>query len=626
MANSLGPLKEKGVHLSEEWITFSIKPFGESRDYQLTALRVKIKNHNESKAHLLCANVLQKRKDKTIETVTSKMVEVKQNATERLFRTAYYIAKSNRPFMDHEELVVLQKMNGIDVGLIQHSRFAATSIVDHIATDMKKKVVAKIVASESKISVLIDESTTTSNKTVLAVHIKCDMGNGKPIFIFFDLIELEAQTAEAITAALLTSLLSGGFTEEFLRAHWIAFAADGASVMMGKKSGVATRLCSLYPRLIVWHCLNHRLELSVTDACGDIGAVNHFHIFMDCLYSLYSSSPKNMHELTTISEELGQQCLRIGRILSIRWVSSSFRSLRAVWINYQPLCLHFQAASVDEKRDHKDRQKYVGLLARLRSPTFVCDLGLMYDALQELSTLSLELQKRSITIPQAEKEIKRTTRILSSFKEQPGEMLQCAINAKELGMFRQIELKENNKVKSIHVGQFIQSLVDRMNERLCFNSDDILNDIAVLDKSTWPTTRTIRYGENEVRRLAEKFNLNVQQTLRGMTGYVEGDSPSENLKPLLIAVDTIPCGTAECERDFSAMNLIASDLRSRLNVKNVCNLMFLNINGPPLHLWNPKEYVQTWLLKHRSADDNKSRKCKHNSSDGDDREYLWKIM
>jgi len=80
MANSLGPLKEKEVHLSEEWITFSIKPFGESRDYQLTALRVKIKNHNESKAHLLCANVLQKRKDKTIETVTSKMVEVKQNA------------------------------------------------------------------------------------------------------------------------------------------------------------------------------------------------------------------------------------------------------------------------------------------------------------------------------------------------------------------------------------------------------------------------------------------------------------------------------------------------------------------------------------------------------------------
>lgn len=36
--------------------------------------------------------------------------------------------------------------------------------------------------------------------------------------------------------------------------------------------------------------------------------------------------------------------------------------------------------------------------------------------------------------------------------------------------------------------------------------------------------------------------------------------------------------------------------------------MFININGPPLHKWNPKEYVESWLISHRDANENKSRK------------------
>ncbi len=33
--------------------------------------------------------------------------------TEAVFRTAYHLAKKNRPFSDHESLIELQELNGV---------------------------------------------------------------------------------------------------------------------------------------------------------------------------------------------------------------------------------------------------------------------------------------------------------------------------------------------------------------------------------------------------------------------------------------------------------------------------------------------------------------------------------
>lgn len=69
---------------------------------------------------------------------------------------------------------------------------------------------------------------------------------------------------------------------------------DGASVMLGKKSREATGLTLRFTKLFVWHCMNHRLELAVSDAVDEVNSVNHFKAFMHKLYSLYSMSNKNV--------------------------------------------------------------------------------------------------------------------------------------------------------------------------------------------------------------------------------------------------------------------------------------------------------------------------------------------
>ncbi|VVC39093.1 Hypothetical protein CINCED_3A014755 [Cinara cedri] len=125
----------------------------------------------------------------------SKLIEEKDcqinKATHSIFRTAYYIAKYNRPFDDHLKLVQLKELN--------------------------------------------------------------------------DLVELKNQTAENIVSQLINCLHTSLLDENYLQQHWVSFVSDGASILLGKKNGVAKKLTDKYPLIFSWHCMNHRSELAVND-------------------------------------------------------------------------------------------------------------------------------------------------------------------------------------------------------------------------------------------------------------------------------------------------------------------------------------------------------------------------
>lgn len=93
---------------------------------------------------------------------------------------------------------------------------------------------------------------------------------GEPYTFNLDLIELCSTSAEQITIALLECLNTYGFDQQFLKECLVCFACDGASVIIGKNSGVATRLKKMFPNLIIWHCSNHRLELAVNDVVNAV--------------------------------------------------------------------------------------------------------------------------------------------------------------------------------------------------------------------------------------------------------------------------------------------------------------------------------------------------------------------
>ena len=84
--------------------------------------------------------------------------------------------------------------------------------------------------------------------------------------------------------------------------------------MVGRKAGVIAKLKETYPNLIGWHCMNHRLELSVHDVVKSITDINHIKSFMDKLYTLYHRSPKAKRELDVCAAELGSVVYKIGSL------------------------------------------------------------------------------------------------------------------------------------------------------------------------------------------------------------------------------------------------------------------------------------------------------------------------
>lgn len=368
--------KHQGTHGSQEWMNGEICPVGDDFKKQQTNLRKKISKHKSSQSHLHAERIIEKQKLEIMPTQVLKTPYIDIENTKRIFRTAYTIAKNQRPYTDMQNLVDLQIINGLDMGRILQTNKACSNIIDHITFEMRKKLCLDLLHNKRKICIIVDESTTLSQKSMLVICLRSAVSNNNDVITyFFNIIEVQNTSANSIKTAILTDLYAHGLTDDFLKENLIAFVSDGASNMLGRLSGVGVQLQSLYPNILIWHCCNHRLELAVSDTLKEVQGTNHFQSFIEKIYALYHQSPKNMHDLSECAASLETKLLHIGKIFTIRWVASSEKTLKAVWNNYVPLSDHFSKAAIDIKRDSKERSKYVGLKRILTSVEFITNLG-----------------------------------------------------------------------------------------------------------------------------------------------------------------------------------------------------------------------------------------------------------
>ena len=141
------------------------------------------------------------------------------------------------------------------------------------------------------------------------------------------------------------------------------------------------------------------------------------------------------------------QVLKIGQIFTIRWVASSFRTVKAVWNNYPALASHFKTASEDPSRIDTDRKKYLGLHKQLPNAGFVADLACMKDMLRELQALSLRLQQRDIDLVSASRRIQQCIDVLYATKECGGKSAEKAVERISQGLRAAVRLKGVSSIR-----------------------------------------------------------------------------------------------------------------------------------------------------------------------------------
>ena len=90
---------------------------GNTISEQMKSIRKKISQHKNSESHVNAVQNSIKAKKSILPKLVDQLHSDQADSTIRIFRTAYSIAKNNRPFLDHPKLVLLQKLNEIDLGV-----------------------------------------------------------------------------------------------------------------------------------------------------------------------------------------------------------------------------------------------------------------------------------------------------------------------------------------------------------------------------------------------------------------------------------------------------------------------------------------------------------------------------
>ena len=70
----------------------------------------------------------------------------------------------------------------------------------------------------------------------------------------------------------------------------MGFGSDGAAVMIGRETGVSTRLKVHNPLMVNIHCVAHRLALAASQASNDIPYLKKFKNIVHNLYQFYHNT------------------------------------------------------------------------------------------------------------------------------------------------------------------------------------------------------------------------------------------------------------------------------------------------------------------------------------------------
>ncbi|PKK68064.1 hypothetical protein RhiirC2_851746 [Rhizophagus irregularis] len=228
----------------------------------------------------------------------------------------------------------------------------------------------------------------------------------------------------------------------------MSFASDGASVMLGRSTGVASRLKEINECLFITHCIAHRLAL----ACN--------------------SAKKKIDILHKYQEILEHPILKIKQI-------------------YEPL-MDTLLETITSTPNNSQRQNFISLYAEICDWKLLVFLHFLWDILGYLFTLNYHDGR----LPLGE----HLNKFLSHFSEE---------NNYSIGT-HQLLWNENYEADLIaDILSFASAVVLEIQER--FPDRPLLNSMKILDHANWPSNKEelTNYGEEELNMLSEFYKKEI---------------------------------------------------------------------------------------------------------------------
>ena len=216
---------------------------------------------------------------------------------------------------------------------------------------------------------MADEGTDVSNIEQLSFctrSVDDDLNVSEDFMGFYELKNIKSET---IVNAIKDILLRYHLSLENCRGQ----TYDGASNMMGKRSGVSTRIRAEQPKAIATHCQGHSLSLAIKSLTKDCPIIRDTMGTVGEICVLVKYSPKRERMLGSIMENIEGEFedgvrtnhqSKLDKLCVTRWTVRA-KCFKKILDNYEPL-LQLWEESLDEKLDFdtKSRIEIVYILLR----------------------------------------------------------------------------------------------------------------------------------------------------------------------------------------------------------------------------------------------------------------------
>uniref|UniRef100_U9U7Y7 C17orf113 probable zinc finger domain-containing protein n=1 Tax=Rhizophagus irregularis (strain DAOM 181602 / DAOM 197198 / MUCL 43194) TaxID=747089 RepID=U9U7Y7_RHIID len=312
----------------------------------------------------------------------------------------------------------------------------------------------------------------------------------------------------------------------------MSFASDGASVMLGRSTGVASRLKEINECLFITHCIAHRLALACNSAEKKVDFCKHAEhvIRIDILHKY--------------QEILEHPILKIKQIYEVRWLFW-YEAIKNLCLSIEPL-MDTLLETITSTPNNSQRQNFISLYVEICDWKLLAFLHFLWDILGYLSTLNPIIE---LTLNKIQQQFldydddgklslgEHLNKFLSHFSEEENNY---SISA------HQLLWNENYEADLIaDILSFASAVVLEIQER--FPDRPLLNSMKILDHANWPRI-----------------------------------------------IYSIPFSSVDCERGFSKQNLIKTDLRNSLNNETLHYWMMVGLEETDLSEFDFTRALQIW--------------------------------
>lgn len=512
---------------------------------------------------------------------------------------------------------------------LQHLKSADNASYDSYGSIREmEEAICKVIKSELKekircsrwYSVLLDESTDVSTTQSVIVYLRL-LDKGVVSSHFLKLQALSGCTSDEIFGAALEAL------EEFdIKFQNISgLGTDGARNMTGCKKGVATLFKSQSKQIIGIHCSAHRLALASGQAANSVLYLVKFQDILNRIFKYFHYSPKNTAFLKEVQDMLDVPEKKFVQTFSTRWLSF-YKSVSIVldhWSDLVSVLMNDQSAIAQGLLKSITNYKFLATSAYLCDVLFVLN-DLCYTFVEsraDFNTVNLKLDCCIAELKEIS-ENETGTRFME-FRSKVPECTEGNGFDYEGGHF----VKDNDKLRSESIfvrKSFMSSLLNNLAER--FEDIPYVKMFEFLLPCNMPNETDEKfsaYGVKEIKKLCaffaddtilgcEKEMLHEWKLFRRVLStrcknmnladcmMFFHKNEIANMFPKVTSlyefVATLPLSTADCERGFSLMNIVKTDLRNRLSIKHLSNLMLINLEGGVSNQFAFKQAFNEWCV------------------------------